>query len=170
MADPTLYSFTLQDDGGVLSTFNMWVSYDGALSTVDDIIADLGARAILLDNVSDAKVIQARVTIPITPTGVKASPVADSTVERTGLITYSQDNVSRSQAFDIPAYQNAGITAGKIVESNAQFIAWDLDIKDPAAQFRSVSQFANNIVARLSTKLSFRKHRRQRIKSSIETP
>lgn len=170
MSDPTLYSLTIIDDGGVTAVHNMYVSYDGALATVDDLIADLGAYAILVDNITDGKVIEARVTIPIVPTGVKASPVADSTVERTGLFTYSQDNSSYVQSFDVPAYQNAGITAGKIVESNAQFIAWNLQVVDPAAQFRSVSKFANAILARVSTMLTFRKHRRARIKSSNETP
>lgn len=170
MSDPTLYSFTIEDDGGVRAVHNLYVSYDGALATIDDLIADLGAMAILVDNVTDGKVIEARVTIPIVPTGVKSVPVADSTVERTGLFTYSQDNSSYVQSFDVPAYQNAGITSGKIVESNSQFIAWNLRVVDPAAQFRIVSKFANAILARLSTKLSFRKHRRARIKSSYETP
>lgn len=170
MADPTLYSLTIRDDGGVLGVHNMYVSYDGALATVDDLIADLGAYAILVDNLTDGKVVEARVTIPIVPTGVKAAPVADSTVERTGLFTYSQDNSSYVQSFDIPAFKNSAITGGKIDETNAQFVAWNLQVVDPAAQFRSVSKFANAILARLSTKLTFRKHRRARIKSSYETP
>lgn len=170
MSDPTLYSFTLRDDGGVLGVHNLYVSYDGALATIDDLIADLGATAILVDQLSDAKVIEARVTIPIVPTGVKANPAADSRVEQTMLATYEQENSSYVQSFDLPAIKQSAVTAGRIDETNAQFIAWNLRVVDPAAQFRVVSKFANNILTRLSTALTFRKHRRARIKSSQETP
>jgi len=170
MSDPTLYSLTLKDDGGVTAVHNLYVSYDGALATIDDLIADLGAYAILVDNVSDAKVIEARVTIPLVPTGVKSVPVADSTVERTGLFTYEQANSSYVQSFDIPAYQNAGIANGRIDESNSAFIAWNLRVTDNGETFFGVSKFANDIVRRVSTMLTFRKHRRARIISSSETP
>jgi hypothetical protein len=170
MADPTIFSTTFIDDAGVTATAILYVDYDGALTTVNDLLDAAVAWAALIDPLSDARA--KSVTVAITqqdPAGVKAAPVADSTVERTGLFSYSQIGSAYIYSQDIPAIADSLVSNGKIDLTAATVIAYVNRMQNQADAFPAQSKAGNAVNKLLHAVMSFRKRRKQRVKASFES-
>lgn len=169
MPDPTVFSTTFIDDAGVTATAVLYVDYDGALTTVNDLLDAAVAWAVLVDPLSDAMAKSVTIQIVQSPiTGVKSAPVADSTVERTGLFTYSQVDSGYVYSQDIPAIANSLVTNGKIDFTAASVIAYVNRMQNQAAAFPAQSKAGNAINKLIHAVMSFRKRRKQRVKATFE--
>jgi len=170
MADPTVFSATFIDDAGVRATAVEYVDYDGALTTVNDLLDAAVAWAALVDPLSDAKVESVSIqVVQENPAGTKASPVADSTVERGALFSYSQVGSRYVSSTQIPGIANSLVTNGKVDLTAAAVIAFINAMTNQAAAFPAQSKAGNAINKFLDVVVNFRKHRKQRVKASFET-
>jgi len=170
MADPTVFSTTLTDDAGVTATAIQYVDYNGALTTVNDLLDAAVAWALLVDPLSGAKATS--VTISITQSdivGVKANPDNDSTVERTGLFTFSQVGSNYVASTDIPAIRDSLVTNGKIDLTASVVGTFINNMENQSATFPAQSKAGNAINKFQHAVVSFRKRRKQRIKASLES-
>ncbi len=170
MADPTIFSASFVDDAGVRATALDYVSYDGALTTVNDLLDAALAWGTLVDPLSDAQCTS--VTVSITQTGVpgaKSAPVADSTVERTALFSFHQAGSVHISSTDIPGFANSIITNGRVDLTNSAVIAFINYMQNATQPFAPQSVAGRAILAFMHVVLSFRKRRKQRIKTSFET-
>lgn len=140
MADPSIFSYTLQDDAGLKKSVAVYFGGDFAVLTGDGITgawADLGAK---LDAITDAKIIGGEVRIPLAPAdGWKTSPVTDARLTTTGSFNFFNEDNSKRSAIDIPAIAAAVVTAGRIILTNTAVAAWVTEITGgfPSGQYNN---------------------------------
>lgn len=177
MPDPTIYSYTVQDSRGVKATFNAYVAYDATTETVSALLgnwADLGGS---VDAITDGKIIHGEVRIPALPDPAwKASAVADSDVERTALFNFRPTDFTYVQGEDVPAISlNVLDAQGKVQLANAAVQAFINNMTQNTGIGGSNTVFAQNKFAYalkffVDVMTSFRKHRKQLSRKTIETP
>jgi len=170
-------SFSLVDSGGVRGSLNVPVLLDPT-KTGTQLAAAWNTQAALLDAATDCKIIQGEVRIVVkgaamTFTPKSPSPVVGSNIERTANVDWA--NVVNGALYDsiipgagsfilVPSFQDVDETATPFVNYVAPFAT-------PPAEWAA----SNNVTQRLAaaytdTFVSFRKHRRQRRRRSLETP
>ena len=142
-------------------------------ASFDAINAVLDAWLGILDAATDGKIITSElVVLPALPGGLKASPMAGSHVEQTGVFNYDVAGDTHLWAFDLPAISNntGVVNAGKIVLTTGQparVLADYLASGGTAvltwtnAVSQAINQFADCF-------LSFRVYRRQLSRSTFE--
>jgi len=169
MADPTVVSATIIDDAGVTATAIDYVDFDGALTTVNDLLDFAVYWGQKIDAMSDGRVQAVTISIKQSDiTGVKANPVADSTVERGGLFSYSQVGSAYIYSVEVPAIADSLVTGGKIDLTASAVNTWRNYMQDQAHAFPAQSKAGNAINLLKSAVLTFRKHRKQRVRASFE--
>lgn len=143
MADPTILSFRLRDANGINASTPLFAIYNGLTTTVDSLIGDWLAMGALLDDASNALVVDGAVTIPLKGAAAnpawKQAPVDENDVSDIIALNYGNDITSKVWAFIIPAFKSAMLADGKVVLTQADLAALIAGI---AANF-STGQFSN---------------------------
>jgi len=174
--DPTIYSYTVQDSRGVKATFTAYVAYDATTETVSALLgnwADLGGS---LDAITDGKILSGKVIIPALPDPAwKASAVADSDVERTGLFNFRPTDFTYVEGEDVPAISLSVLNAdGRIDLANTNVVAFKNQFIQNTGIGGSNTVFAQNkfeiaLKILVDVMTTFRKHRKQLSKKTKET-
>jgi len=176
MPSPTIYSFTLQDDSGVKASHIVYVAYDAATETIGALTGNLAAYGGLLDAITDAKIIDARIIIDVAPDpSWKAAPVTPSDVERTGLFDFNQANSKYVAPEDVPAMARSKSPKDRINLADADVAAYITNVTQASGIGGSHTVFANSkflnaLQSLRDAAITFRKHRRSLSKVSFETP
>jgi len=118
MADPTIFSYRLQDDEGLENNNSIYVAYDGATETEQALELAWINYGSLLDAIVDAQILGGSITIPLTPYlggvgGVgawKSSPAAGNNVNQVMNLNFGNDFNSYRTSILIPSYKESILT------------------------------------------------------------
>ena len=172
MATPTVLSFTYQDDDGVKASAPIYVSYNGAVETVDGLIGVWLALGGLLDLVSGAKIISGSISIPLAAdAGWKATPIEGQSVSDVLELKFSNDDTIYTDTIVVPAVRDTLIVDGRpdLTASGA--------IDDLATELEGsftngfyVNDAGSDLIALIEAFQGVRKHRRQLKADSTARP
>lgn len=157
MAD-TLLSVGVIDDAGATKRANIFLP---STMTLAQIQGWSDVYTPLLDTIVDGKISDAEVTFGLTlPAGLKADPVADSTVRRGADFSFS--NVSRYRwGTYIPAFGLAFIDSGNINTTDtdvSDFLsAYTAGLVVSAVTYQPLNGYGDDLVAMINAKQAFRK-------------
>lgn len=173
MATPTVLSYTMQDNDRVKASAPFYVSYDGALETVDGLIGVWLALGTLIDAVTGARIINGSITIPLAAdAGWKATPISGQSVSDTLNLSFSNDDTIYRDTFAIPAVRDTLINAqGQPILTAAGAI--DNLADELAGSFTNgyyVNPTGSDLIALVEAFQGVRKHRRQLKANSSVTP
>lgn len=112
MADPTIFSYSLQDDEGLKSSTDFYVAYDGLTMTEAIMQSGWLVYGGLLDAVTDAKILGGAITIPVARDGTwKANPIGPgNNVNQVMNLNFNNDFNSYATSILIPAYRESILT------------------------------------------------------------
>lgn len=169
MSNPTVLSYTVRDELGTEASCQFYINYDGAVETVQALIGEWLAAGALVDAVTGGQIVHGRITIPVVAdSSWKSAPASGSRVEQTALINFSTASNSRRNGFDIPAVKDALISGGKLLVASGALKA----LADALIAAFTNGAFATaggeSITNWVDAVLSFRKHRKQLTRSSVE--
>jgi len=113
MADPTSFSYQLLDDEGLSNNNSIYVAYDGATETVDALIGAWSAYGGLLDAITDGKIVEGSITIPLIRNPAwKAAPIEGNNVNQVMNLNFDNDFNTYATSVLIPAYRESTLTPG----------------------------------------------------------
>jgi hypothetical protein len=139
--------------------------------TVAQLASLVQAYSAVLDPLTDAQIDRIFVKLDLPFSGAKSAPVAGSIVERTMLANWEQAAVPYKYGIDVPAISASVLMAdGRIDLTNATITNWTSFLLAAHTAITFVSKFANALVRLLDVLVSFRKHRKQESRRTIETP
>lgn len=172
MATPTTLSYTVQDNDGVKATSLWYVSYNGAVETVDALIGvwlELGA---LIDAVTGARILNGSISIPLARDAAwKASPIVGQSVSDTLNLTFSNDDTIYNDTFVVPAVRDTLISDGRPILASGGAI--DNLADAVAGSFTNgfyVNANGSDLIALVKAFQGVRKHRRQLTAVSTTRP
>jgi len=112
MADPTILSFSLQDDEGLKNSTSLFLAYDGATMTENDLVAAWDAYGNALDLITDAQIVGGSITIPTVPSvAMKSAPIAPgNNVNQVMNLNFLNDFNSYTTSIIVPAYRESVLT------------------------------------------------------------
>lgn len=113
MADPTIFEYQLEDDGGLKSRTHAYVAYNGATLVVNDLINNWIALGDRVDGCTDARIVEGRITIPLAPDGAwkAAATTPGNNVNQVMTVNFENDFNRYLTPLLIPAYSEALLTA-----------------------------------------------------------
>lgn len=115
MATPTIFSFSLRDANGVVTSSRAYVGYNGAVETVNALIGNWLEMGGALDHASNAQIVAGAITIPVEPDGTwKTAPVDENDVSDVIVLNLKNASTRYVQEFVLPNFKNAQITGGKV--------------------------------------------------------
>lgn len=116
MADPTVFNWSLLDDQGLKNNTDIFVAYDGATMTANDLVAAWGAYGLALDVITDAQIIGGSITIPLPLPGgaFKAAPAVGNNVNQVMNLNFNNDFNSYATSILIPAYKENTLTPTRV--------------------------------------------------------
>jgi hypothetical protein len=172
MATPTVMSFTIQDDDGVKASTPIYISYDGAVETVDGLIGVWLAMGELLDAVTGGVIVSGAVTIPLAKDAAwKSSPIAGQSVSDTLNLSFSNDDTIYLDTVVVPAVRDTLIVDGRPVLTPGGAI--DDLASELAGSFTNgyyVNPAGSDLIALIKAFQGVRKHRRQLAANSTVRP
>jgi len=126
-----------------------------------------------LDGCTDGVITEAHITLPIVPTGVKATAGTGARVEQTGLLGFSATGTTKKYSLAIPAVSNAGtvLNVDRIVLSvGSPMNVLTTYLLNPAGNmtFRGDNEKGQALTDLVDAELGFRKRRKQLQRSSFE--
>lgn len=158
-ANPTILSYTIQDDSGAKASAAFYVDYDGAVITAQELLNEWTNFGDLVDGITDGKIVGGSVTIPLGRDGAwKAAAVADSFVGKTGVFNFANDTTFKRDGFAVPAIANAVVTAGRIVLTNAAVAAFTAAMTSGFTNGNFANAADQGLTALIDAFLSSRKH------------
>lgn len=163
MATPTILSFTYQDDDGVKASAPIYVSYNGAVETIDALIGvwlDVGAK---LDAVSGARILDGHIKIPLqADASWKTAALTGHSVSDTLNLSFSNDDTIHEDTFVVPAVRDTLIDNGRPILTPLGAIS-ELAV-ELAGSFTNgfyVNPTGSDLIALTKAFQGVRKHRRQ---------
>lgn len=165
MPSPTIYSFTLKDARGVqATTVGIFTAYDAATQTVGAMTGNVAALGGLIDAITDAQIVDARLIIDIAPDpGWKAAPVANSDVQESFNFNFLQANSKYVQSVLIPGVKQSILVSGAPAPTVNPMLAFVTAMTGSIGGSNTVfanSKFSNDLTALQDVYISFRPHRR----------
>lgn len=110
MADPTSFSYQVQDDQGLKNTVQMFVAYDGATATVDSLIGAWLAYGALIDACIDGVILGGQMLIPLLPDASwKAAAATGNNVNQVMSLNFGNDFNSYDTAILLPSYKETQV-------------------------------------------------------------
>lgn len=174
MPKPTILSYSLQDDAGVKSSHNIFVSYDAATETVAALLGAAAAYGGLLDAVTGAKIIGFNINVNALPDpSWKANPIASIDMEQTLLQTFNVTDTTLGYSWDLGALRDTLIDGsghpimtggGAIALLNAAIIG------TIGTGVSAQNPFLLDLISLRESSVSFRKRRNQRKRASLVVP
>jgi hypothetical protein len=164
-----LLSAEVHDATGVPASALQYIDVPDTV-TVAQLQGLVQAYSAVLDPLTDAQIDHIFVKLDLPFAGAKSSPVAGSVVERTGLFNFVQANSFYKYGIDVPAITSAVLMAdGRIDLTNPIVTNWVSFIEAAHTAITFVSKFANAILRLLDVLISFRKHRKQESRRTLES-
>lgn len=164
-----LLSAELHDATGVPASALQYIEVPDT-ATVAQLQSLVQAYSAVLDPLTDAQIDRINVKLDLPFSGAKSSPVAGSIVERTGLFNFEQASSVYKYGVDVPAISSSVLMSdGRIDLSNSIVTNWVSFLETAHTAITFVSKFANAIVRLIDVLVSFRKHRKQESRRTLET-
>lgn len=111
MADPTIFSYQLEDDQGVKSATSIYVAYNAATATIASLQGAWAAFGGLLDDIIDARIVEGRITVPFAADPAwKAEADEGNNVSQVMVLDFENDFNRYLTAVDVPAYKEVTLT------------------------------------------------------------
>jgi hypothetical protein len=158
-------SVRLKDSNGVTVPAQLLVKSPEA-SSLTAIIAAAQAYFALLDPITDAAGVIARVTFKFPSTGLKTSTSVVNAVDTTGLFDFGDGSTGDIFGVDVPAFAEALITNGKPKLDDEDFIAWQTWVRTGLTALVPVTRKRLIPTGFLAGRLATRKHRKSLTKVS----
>jgi hypothetical protein len=170
MADPTIFEYQLKDDQGLTNRNAIYVAYNGATETVDALIGAWLAYGGLLDAITDARIVEGRITIPlIKDPSWKAAPIVGNNVNQIMALNFNNDTNTYLTDILIPAYKESLLSAGTRVPNLAAvpLAAYIAAIIAGSGAVFPNSRDIHDLNAIFDAFLTVRKVRNQKIKTRV---
>jgi len=121
-----LSSWTVEDAKGRKASVPVYGLYDDATETIASLVSWMDTVSVQLDDITEAKVVSQSLSIyPALGAGLKASPVANSDVQETGLLTFRLNGLNaKSYSIDIPALVQAKFVGENINLADTDIVAF----------------------------------------------
>lgn len=172
MATPTKLSYTIQDNDGVKASTLIYVSYNGALETVDALLGVWLEIGGLLDDVTGGEIIDGSITIPLAADASwKTAPIAGQSVSDVLELKYSNDDTIYTDTVVVPALRDTLVVDGRPVLTSGGAI--DLLSDELVGSFTNgfyVNSAGSDLIALIEAFQGVRKHRRQLKANSTARP
>jgi len=173
MATPTKFSYTIQDNDGVKATALVYVSYNGAVGTVDALIGTWLSLGGLIDAVTGGEILSGSITIPLAPDAAwKDTPLTGQSVSDVLTMNFSNDDTIYQDGVTIPALRDTLVVDGRPVLTPAGAI--DTLADAIAGSFTNgyyVNENGSDLIALISAFQAVRKHRKQlKARSTVVVP
>lgn len=111
MADPTIFEYEIEDDQGLSNRNAVYVGYNGAVMTIDALIGGWLAFGGLLDPCIDGRIVQGRITIPLSSdAGWKSAAVEGNNVNQVMSLNFENDFNRYLTAILLPSYKETLLT------------------------------------------------------------
>jgi hypothetical protein len=109
-------SFTIRDNDGVKASAPFYVSYDGAVETVDGLVGEWLVLGGLVDAVTGGVIEGGQITVPLSPDGSwKTTPLAGHSVSDTLNVNLGNEEDIRLFGEVVPAVRDSLIVGGRPV-------------------------------------------------------
>lgn len=170
MADPTIFEYQLKDDQGLTNRNAIYVAYNGATETVDALIGAWSAYGGLLDAITDARIVEGRITIPlIKDPSWKAAPIVGNNVNQIMALNFNNDTNTYLTDILIPAYKESLLSVGTRVPNLAAvpLAAYIAAIIAGSGAVFPNSRDIHDLNAIFDAFLTVRKVRNQKIKTRV---
>lgn len=163
MATPTVLSYTIRDDDGVRSSAPFYVSYNGAIETVDGLIGVWLQIGGLIDAITGGVVESGHIQIPLAAdVSWKDTPLAGHSVSDTLNLAFSNDDTIYRDTFIVPALRDSLVIDGRPDLTPAGAI---MDLADELAGSFTNGFYVNtggaDLIALIEAFQGVRKHRQQ---------
>lgn len=162
-----IYSVRLVDKNGVIGNHATYHQIPDSL-TVAQLVTACADENLLLDPLTDAAGVSARLEIFMPTTNLKSTATVANFVEKGALFQFVQAVLNRAYGIVIPAFAIAKIAAGKVNMADSDVLAWIAEVKNAS----NVIPFESNVQQLLPSlrrvKLNTRKHRRAEELESTE--
>lgn len=163
MATPTILSYTVRDNDNVKASTPIYVSYNGALETVDALIGVWLAVGGLIDAVTGGVIEDGHIKIPLSADASwKTTPLAGHSVSDTLGLAFSNDDTIYRDTIIVPAVRDSLIVAGRPVTTAGGAI--ELLASELAGSFTNgfyVNESGSDLIAWIEAFQGVRKHRKQ---------
>lgn len=163
-----LISFTIVDELGIEASLPIYTQMPDTM-TLAQAISVAEAVETDLDAVTAGQILKCQLKFTVPPaSGIKTAPAVGSRVEQTALLNFNTTVTTKRNGFSVPAIANSLISGGKIiVASGAVKALADLLITGSGSALftNALDQVLN---AWVDAVLSFRKHRKQLARESVE--
>lgn len=111
MADPTIFSYQLEDDQGVKSATSVFVAYNAATATIASLQGAWAAVGGALDAIIDARIVEGRITVPFAADpGWKATANEGNNVSQVMVLDFENDFNRYLTNIDVPSYRETMLT------------------------------------------------------------
>jgi len=170
MPSPTIFSYTIRDESGDLATTKLYVAYDAATETVAALLGAAAAFGGVIDAVTGGKIVKFNVSIPALPDpSWKATPDADSDVQKTLLENFTAADTIYPEEFIVPAIKPSliDVNGHPILTSGGAIDTMnDLIVAGSGAVFPN-NQFLLDLTALRDAAVTFRKRKDSRKLSKV---
>jgi len=162
----SVLSTTIEDEPGERQAMPIYLNIDDT-NTLADIQTAMGAIVTLIDDVTDGKIVRARLVVNVTlPGGLKASAATGSDNEETGLFTFDLTGaIGKAFAVDVPAVAQAILDTGnmnRIDLTNTEASAFAARLYAVNSDYQVTINTWSDVFEFIRTAVkTFRKHRRQ---------
>lgn len=111
MADPTIFSYQIQDDQGVVTNTSIYVAYNAATATIASLQGAWAAFGGLIDAIIDGRIVEGRITVPFaSDPSWKAVADEGNNVSQVMTLDFENDFNRYLTAVDLPSYKEAILT------------------------------------------------------------
>lgn len=137
MADPTIFSYQVKDDQGLMNRVSIFEAYNATTTTVESLIGSWLQAGGLIDPVIDGEIVEGQITIPLMKSGTwKAAPVEGNNVNQIMTVNFENDFNRYLTPLTLPSYKESqlntdgtpNLAATALAALIAYMIAGDTDI------------------------------------------
>ena len=162
------FSATVEDETGVKGSVLTHAVVDSA-DTIATLVTAQQAWVSAVDGVSGAKVISSGMTFsPALPGGIKGAAIAGARVEQTGVLNLGNNTTPYRYGVTIPALKDSLIVAGRINLTDALITTFTTLLTSAVGGGAYTNLARQTLTGVIDAVLSFRKHRRERTRTSFE--
>lgn len=112
MADPTIFSYQIQDDQGVKNRTDIYVAYNAATATIASLQGAWAAFGGLLDDCIDGVIVEGRITVPFAADPAwKTEAVDGNNSNQVMTLDFENDFNRYLTPIDLPSYKEALLNA-----------------------------------------------------------
>lgn len=163
MASPYVFSYTFLDTNGVKASVSYYyVPTAPTTVTATQIKADWTALGTALDNASNAKIIEGKITLPEASDGAwKDAPVEENDVSDVIVLNLANAVTRYSFGAVLPNLKNVELSGGRVDTTQTDLAALIGFIEDGATNGSMTNEAGQDLTALNDAFQADRKHRRQ---------